>query len=87
MHGLPDINLPVAITGKVRGLHQTGRDARRKQFPVPRAVIFVRDQTGILLPQNPADAFLDGLIGQPVTARRHGVPPLRTRSMSSRVTR
>jgi len=36
-------------------------------------VILVCDQTGILAPQNPADAFLHNLISLPVTARRHGV--------------
>ena len=74
MHGLANIDLAVAVTGKVGGFQQTGRDTRRKQFPIPRPVIFVCDQTGILAPQNPADAFLHSLISLPVTARRHGVP-------------
>src|ERR1035437_3342670 len=73
MHGLPNVNLAVAITGKVGGFQQTGGDARREQFSIPRPVILVCDQTGILAPQNPADAFLHNLISLPVTARRHGV--------------
>lgn len=74
MHGLPNIDLAAAVTGKVGGFQQTGRDTRREQFPIPRPVIFVRDQAGILALQNPADALLHGLISQPVAARRHGVP-------------
>ena len=78
------IDLAIAITGEVGGFQQTDRDARREQFPVPRPVIFVRDQTGILALQNPAHAFLHSLISLPVAARRHGVPLLPVAFIRSR---
>jgi len=37
MHGLPDINLPVAIAGKVGAFQQADGDARREQVARSRA--------------------------------------------------
>src|SRR5207248_2713879 len=76
MHGLPDINLAVAIAGKVGAFQQADGDARREQFAVPSPVILVRNLASILAMQTPADAFLYGLVGLPVAARRLCVPLL-----------
>src|SRR6202011_453614 len=44
-----------------------------EEFPVPHAVILVRDRSRIFSLQNLAEAFLHGLKGLPVAPRRHGI--------------
>jgi hypothetical protein len=61
MHRLPNIDLAVPITGKVCGFEQTHRDTRRKQFAMPRPVILVRHQAGVLALQHSSDTFLHSL--------------------------
>src|ERR1700692_5035422 len=76
MQRLADIDLAVAIAREVAGLQQADGDARREQLSIPRAVVRVCDLSRILPLQNFAEAFLHGLEGLPVAARRHGIPLL-----------
>jgi len=77
--------MAVAIAGKDSAFQQADGDARREQFAVPSPVILVRNLASILGMQNPADAFLYGLVGLPVAARRHGVPLLAVAFISVRI--
>ena len=54
-------------------LPRAGRDARREELAIPSPVIVVRDGAGVLALQHPADASLHGLVGLPVSARRHSI--------------
>ena len=76
VHGFPNVDLAVAIPGKVCRLQDAGCNARREEFPVPSAVFFVRDLSRIIATQYPSNAFLHGLECQPVSTRRHRVPLL-----------
>src|ERR1035441_10512613 len=71
-----NVDLAVAIPGKVCRLQDAGCNARREEFPVPSAVFFVRDLSRIIATQYPSNAFLHGLECQPVSTRRHRVPLL-----------
>src|SRR5665213_2983140 len=55
VHGLPNVDLAVAIPGKVRGFQDARCNARREEFPIPSAVFFVRDLARIIATQNPSN--------------------------------
>src|SRR5208282_6044723 len=75
----------VAVAREIGGLQQADGDARREQLSIPRAVVRVRDLSRIFSLQNFAEAFLHGLKGLPVAARRHCVPLIEVALVSFRI--
>jgi hypothetical protein len=76
VHGLPNVDLAVAIPGKVCGLQDARCNAWREEFPIPGAVLFIRNLPRIIATQNSPNAVLHGLERQPVATRCHRVPLL-----------
>ena len=76
VHGFPNVDLAVAIPGKVRGFQDAGGNARREEFPIPSTVLFIRNLPRIIATQDPLDALLYGLESQPIATRSHRIPLL-----------
>jgi hypothetical protein len=90
VHGLPNVDLAVAIPGKVCGLQDARCNARREEFPIPGAVLFIRNLPRIIATQNSSQR-LPARTGtpasshaQPSRSAAHGRPHSSQGSMSQR---
>jgi len=63
VHGLPDIDRAIPVSGKIAGLENACRNARREQFTVPFAVISVGSIASIRTIQYFPDAVFYDLKG------------------------
>lgn len=69
MQRAPNVHRPVAVTGEIHGLHDTGRNAWAEQLTVPIAVRRIENIACIIARQDLIETAFHRLEGSKVAAR------------------